>query len=264
MAKDTKQPTTTNANAVPAASGDQAVTVKQPTVSSEPGSPVPQAQPTSTALAPSKVTTAMEARAEALAGALTVADDGFADIKPTVVDDYGETVTGGFDGPQWHPIYDPGFSDLKPEALALKVGTLKCEVITRRALTGKVIAKHAWGRKLYFLEVIRNGQPLTIKMPEHIPLYEGLNKIRLGATVVVKLTGKGVAKEGKNAPFLYQVTCMERGAAYQFPRKRDSLHVEGKEAREARIARYKAARDAGQNADEPDDGYDIDDANDAF
>ena len=211
----------------------------------------------SAALVPSNVSSAQVARQEALATALVTADDGFQDLKADVAQQYGETVTGGFTGAQWLPHLDYSFSTLKPEVIDEQKAKMKCEVIVRKSLTGRLRMKFAWGRKLYFVEAVRRGQPEVIKVPEHIPLYEGLNKIRVGALVVLELTGRGEAKPGQNAPILYGVTTVDKGAAFAFPRA-DSLYVEGKEARERRLAQYKVNREKGQNTeDDTTLGYDI-------
>ncbi len=153
----------------------------------------------------------------------------------------GQRTTGGFDGPSWVPTlaerYNP---DLKPDALKAKMEKVGKGSTARGALSGKLVAAFAWGRRVYFLDVTtKAGDVVRVKLPESKLLYRGLNLVELGAEVVVRYEGPGKpTKPGRKPPHLYLVSSVSR-PALATPRA-DSLVAESIDEREARVARERA------------------------
>ncbi|MEI6481050.1 MAG: hypothetical protein WCO19_01965 [Candidatus Saccharibacteria bacterium] len=162
----------------------------------------------------------------------------------------GERTTGGFDGPSWVPtlaaVHNP---DLKPEALAVKVGKAGPGSTTRAKLAGVLVAAMAWGRRIYFVDVTaKDGRKARVKLPESKVLYAGLNLCKLGATVALGYDGRGKPKKpGQQPPHLYTVASVDH-AMLPAPRA-DSLRAESMDEREARQKREAAKRDAEQRGE---------------
>lgn len=161
----------------------------------------------------------------------------------------GNKTTGGFTGPAWVPNLSAAAApELKDEARLAKVAKAGPGSFTARAVSGKLVAAHAWGRRVYFLDVKgKGGETVRVKLPESKLLYRGLNLCELGAVVAVTFDGAGKpATPGQKAPWLYTVASVDRKELSE-PRA-DAFMCESMDERTERIARERAKRDA---ANEP-------------
>lgn len=134
--------------------------------------------------------------------------------------DDGERVSGGFDGPSWMPQLVE-FSD---KVIQQKLAKANPGSSARVTITGALTVAYAWGRKLYFVDIVLKDKSTTrVHAPEHASLYGCLNSIEIGARVKLTYAGRGKAKAGHAAPVLYEVIA-ERGKSLPEPRK-DALVI---------------------------------------
>jgi hypothetical protein len=173
----------------------------------------------------------------------------------------GESAAGGWDGPCWDPRYHPDFHpDTKEAALVAKLAKRGAGSTWRKSLIGALRKGLAWGRPTYFLDVETPSGVHRVMLPEHKTLYGGLNHCTLGATVGVKLEGRGTAKPGQQAPWRFTVRSLsapvldaERGDALTVMTKeeRELLQAASLNERAARMrALRRAAKEGGDDADE--------------
>jgi hypothetical protein len=119
----------------------------------------------------------------------------------------GKKVLGGF-----HPAWVPHYSEFKGKDFADRMAKLPEGSTSRKDLRGTLVEELAFKggkneRKLYHLDVPVGKDSIRVRLPEHGSLWNALAFVPKVGDVKLVWGGRGVARKGRRAPHLYDVTC---------------------------------------------------------